>query len=149
MFKVLAVICSVVVLSHELVLKTPDEDIIKSFYEIEKVEKLEEQPIIIRHIKNKNSNVMQYKIVAPNDKFEDYDMADGKNYLIIKSKKEAIDVVPYGLVQRLDKIKYMILWLNLYCEMHPDCDKSVLDEELRKVSKVISLNFVIFLTLPS
>lgn len=149
MFKVLAVICSVVVLSHELVLKTPDEDIIKSFYEIEKVEKLEEQPIIIRHIKNKNSNVMQYKIVAPNDKFEDYDMADGKNYLIIKSKKEAIDVVPYGLVQRLDKIKYMILWLNLYCEMHTDCDKSVLDEELRKVSKVISLNFVIFQPLPS
>lgn len=145
MFKFLTIICSVVVLSHELVLKTADDDT-KSFYQIEKVDKPEELPIIIRHIKNYDSKVLKYKIIAPDDKFDAYDMEDGKNYLIIKSKKEAIDVVPYGLVQRLDKIKYMILWLNLYCEMHPDCDKSVLDEELRKVSHNYLINIPTYYT---
>lgn len=117
-----------------MVLKTPNDEDTKSLYKIEKVGTSDESPIIIRQFHNRNSKVLQYKIISPDDQFNAYNMEDTKNYLIIKSKKEAIDVVPYGLVQRLDKIKYMILWLNLYCEMHPDCDKSVLDEELRKVS---------------
>lgn len=133
MFK-FAVICSVMVLSSGLALKAPDEDI-KSYYKVEKIERSKE-PLIVRHfnIKNKNSKVLRYEIVSPNNNMEDYDVSDGKEYVIIKSEKEAFDVIPYGLVQHLDKIKYMVLWLNLYCEMHPDCDKSVLDEELRKVS---------------
>lgn len=131
MFKILAIICSIVVISHELVITTPDDDT-KSFYKIEKVDMPDELPIIIQQTNNGNTKLLQYKIIAPDGQFEAYE--NTKNYVIIKSKKEAIiNVVPYGLVQRLDKIKYMILWLNLYCEMHRDCDKSVLDEELRKV----------------
>lgn len=60
---------------------------------------------------------------------------DFKDYVIIKAKRKLFDVSPYVMMRQLDDIKYMVLWLNLYCEMHPDCNKKTLNEELQKVRK--------------
>ncbi|KAL4708785.1 hypothetical protein ACJJTC_011749 [Scirpophaga incertulas] len=55
------------------------------------------------------------------------------DHVIIRSKPESFQIVPFALIRKFDEIKYMILWLNLYCSEHPDCDKVKLNEELRKV----------------
>lgn len=136
MLKYLVIFCAFVILSQEVILKKTEDDV-KNYYRIEDIGTSDNIPIIIREINQEDSTHYNYKIVLPVDNNNDY-VDDFKDYVIIKSKKRTIDV-PYTLIKRLDKIKYMILWLNLYCNTHPDCDKSALNAELKKVSKIIFL----------
>lgn len=64
-----------------------------------------------------------------------------KDYVFIKAKAQPFELGPYELIQKLDEIKYMILWLNLYCSMHPDCDKKELNKELKNVSIILFYNY--------
>lgn len=99
---------------------------------------------MFRYVDNSEYNAIPdnyvYKFVTPNK--EDYDVIvdkdiNIKDYVVVKSKNQPLDLGPYDLIRRLDEIKYMVLWLNLYCSTHPDCDKMKLNEELKKVSSVI------------
>lgn len=91
------------------------------FYELDNINTNEVQPVI------------QYL-----DKFDKskspVNRDDFKDYVIIKAKRKIFDISPYVMMRQLDDVKYMVLWLNLYCEMHPDCNKKTLNKELQKVS---------------
>ncbi|RVE45720.1 hypothetical protein evm_009628 [Chilo suppressalis] len=81
-----------------------------------------------------------YEVVIPKE--NNYDQEGDNNvqdFVIIKSKVKTIDLGPYTLIRKLDEIKYMMLWLNAYCDGHPDCNKSKLNEELRKMLSSIVL----------
>lgn len=132
MLKKIILICFLTIFSHGLVIKNNDD--LKNFYDVDNMQKAE-QPLILQ-VRNNNKDKMDYKIILSKDPLDNLDIEaneESPNYVVIKSKMQAVDVIPYSLIQRLDKIKYMVLWLNLYCEMHPDCDKSVLNAELKKV----------------
>ncbi|KAL0839544.1 hypothetical protein ABMA28_016238 [Loxostege sticticalis] len=84
---------------------------------------------------NEITDAYVYKVTLPGHGNNDEELkkANENNYNFMgKSKQKTIDIGPYALIQRLDEMKYMVLWLNLYCGMHPDCDKIKLNEELLK-----------------
>ncbi|XP_028159333.1 uncharacterized protein LOC114352075 isoform X2 [Ostrinia furnacalis] len=85
---------------------------------------------------NEISNDYVYKVSSPSD----IDEAENNNEnFMIKAKPKPIDIGPYNLIQRLDEMKYMVLWLNLYCGMHPDCDKKKLNEELQRMVSSVGI----------
>uniref|UniRef100_A0A2A4JTH6 Uncharacterized protein n=1 Tax=Heliothis virescens TaxID=7102 RepID=A0A2A4JTH6_HELVI len=119
-----------------LVLQKAVEDL-TNFYEVDTIKESNEQPIIDYLKNSEGQSELAYIVLVPKDS-QDYkvllDKSENYNkYVIIKTKPKLLDLDAYSLVQRVDKSKQMVMWLNLYCEMHPDCNKNKLHEELMKV----------------
>lgn len=126
------VLCLFFAISSGLVLNSNDVNNI--FYELDNINTNEDKPEINYlqkpgddHEVKQNYGVMNSNNVNPANK------DDFKNYVIVKAKSKLIDMSTYMMMRQLDDIKYMVVWLNLYCEMHPDCNMKILNEELHKV----------------
>lgn len=122
--------------SQGLVLQKAVEDL-TNFYEVDTIKDSDERPIIDYLKESEDKSELAYIILVPKnsqeykilrDKSENYN-----KYVIIKAKPKLLDLEAYSLVDRVDKSKQMVMWLNVYCQMHPDCDKNKLNEELMKV----------------
>lgn len=130
------------ILSHGLILQKSVRDL-TNFYEVDTVKEFDERPVTDYLKKNEDNSDLSYIILVPKNS-QDYKILLGKSeadnkYVIIRSKPKLLELGPYSLIQRLDKSKHMVMWLNLYCEMHPDCDINKLKEELMKVRPYLEL----------
>ena len=122
--------------SQGLVLQKAVEDL-TNFYEVDTIKESDDR-LFLDNLKNsEDKSELAYIVLVPKasqeykllqDKSEDY-----SKYVIIKTKPKLLDLDAYSLVPRVDKSKRMVMWLNMYCEMHPDCDKNKLNEELMKI----------------
>lgn len=127
------VLCLFFAVSGGLVLNSNDVNNI--FYELNNINTDEEKPEI--HYLQKSTDNLGVKQNYDVMNFENLKYTVNKNdfndYVIVKAKRKLIDMSPYMMMRQLDDIKYMVVWLNLYCEIHPDCNKKILNEELHKV----------------
>lgn len=127
--------------SQGLVLQKPaeDSDPQANFYEVD-IPNESDQRTSLDYLKNTKGNTeLALIVLVPKDN-QDYKVVLEKNehydkYVIVKTKPELLDLEPYTQhhVDKHNANKQMVMWLNLYCDMHPDCDKNKLNEELRKV----------------
>lgn len=127
------VLCIFFAISSALVLNSNDLNNI--FYTLDDNNTNEDRPEIHNLQKSAdNPGVKQnYAKIKPENLKYPVNKDYFRDYVIIKAKTKLFDMSPYVMMRQLDDIKYMILWLNLYCEMHPDCNKKTLNEELYKV----------------
>ncbi|KAH9640981.1 hypothetical protein HF086_015077 [Spodoptera exigua] len=126
--------------SHGLVLQKPLEnsDPEANFYEVD-ITNESDQRASLDYLKNSKGNTeLALVVLVPKDS-QDYKVVLEKNehydkYVIVKTKPKLLDLEPYSQhhVDKHKANKQMVMWLNLYCDMHPDCDKNKLNEELRK-----------------
>lgn len=125
--------------SHGLVLRRGFQDVM-NLYKVDPTEGFEKQPDLDFMKKSEEKPDVVYVLLVPKDSsyFETLlDNDEYHKYVIIKSK--LVDIDSHLLIHRVDKTKQMVRWLHLYCEMHPDCDSSKLNEELQKVRPYLNL----------
>lgn len=127
------VLCFFFAISSALVLNSNDGN--NLFYELDNINANEDRPEIHNSQTSTDGHGVKqnYDVINPENLKYPVNKDDFKDYVIIKAKRKVFDMSPYVMMRQLDDIKYMVLWLNLYCEMHPDCNKKTLNEELRKV----------------
>lgn len=127
------VVCFFFAVSSGFVLN--NNDVNNVFYDLDNIDTNENRPEI--HYLQKSADDHDVKLSYDVINFDNLKYPineDGfKDYVMIKAKRKLMDMSPYVMMKQLDDVKYMVLWLNLYCEMHPDCNKKTLNEELRKV----------------
>lgn len=118
-----------------LVLQKAVED--TNFYEVDTIKESDDRPLLDYFKNSEDKSELAYIVLMPKDSQEYKVLLDNSEdyskYVIIKTKPKLLDLDPYSLVPRVDKSKQMVMWLNVYCEMHPDCDKNKLNEELMKI----------------
>lgn len=125
--------------SHGLVLRRGIQDVM-NIYKVDPTEGFDKQTELDYLKKSEETPDVAYVLLVPKDSSYIETVLDNDEYhkyVIIKSK--LVDIDSHLLIHRLDKTKQMVRWLHLYCEMHPDCDSSKLNEELRKVRPYLKL----------
>lgn len=119
-------------LSHGLVLRPASNDL-ANFYEVDAIKSYDESPIIHLLTDTTDNSKPSHVIFASKD-IEDYKILL-RNYILDMPKIKLLDIDAQVIINGLKKAdnNKMVTWLNMYCEMHPDCDEDKLKEELRKV----------------
>lgn len=134
----LIILCSSIFLIHGLIVTTEADDY-KNFYSIDTLRTTEDHPVFDL-VKTSESSKFRNRIP---EEAQDYNAFLSKayvenfnKYVIVKAKKKSLEVEPY-LNHNLELIKtkrnYMMMWLHMYCDLHPDCNKKILNQEMKKV----------------
>lgn len=129
-----------ILISDCLVLQKTADDLF-NFYEVDTLPATEIPPIINLLKNNLDNNNIAYIVLASknseNNNVITDDDKDLEKYFIIKSRIQILEIEPYTLKNCPNKSKNIVKWLNKYCEMHPECDKDKLNEELEKISRYL------------